>query len=588
MGFSDRSSDSRRDHWLRWLWIPILLPGMVLAWLAWRAVVVERRLLERQLTQSRERLADQVAGTLSGAGREVRMRAQMDLERWVMDVGMGLPQAPPPWFDAVEIRTLESPPRTPSDRADSIRLESTFQAPWEAPLGPDERLSRAEDWLLLALHAADGSLPADLSGRLERLQAGLASDIAQRPHWRGLIADQVAALRRRAVQAQVRREAAGVFDSLARSPLTRIVQVDDRTWQVLAPPDLPRGTIGVGRFSEGALRQHLLRPDLVAALAPRRGEGGLVVAVRDEAGNTLGRSGGTPSRAPDVLVPIPGGFPAWSVAVWSSTVGESEARSRSLFLSALLGLCILILAVATTLASRSIRIQRQLLSMKTDFIGNVSHELKTPLTSIAIYSELLSSGRAGSRAEEFGGTILREARRLQGLIEGLLTFARDEAGAQPARKEPIRLDELVREAVRSFQPVSHRRGILLEVECSPCSLVGDPSLVRPVVDNLVDNAFKYGREGGYVHVQVLRDGDSAVLRIRDDGQGIPEEDLPNVFDRFYRGGGDLTRSVSGTGLGLAIVRRNVEIHGGEVVVRSRVGSGTTFEVRFPATEVSDA
>src|ERR1035437_1259549 len=89
---------------MKWLWIPILVPGLVLAWLAWRAVVVEQRLLERQVTQSRQRLADQVGGTLAGAARESRMRAQVDLERWVLDMGIGVAKSPPIWFDAVEVR----------------------------------------------------------------------------------------------------------------------------------------------------------------------------------------------------------------------------------------------------------------------------------------------------------------------------------------------------------------------------------------------------------------------------------------------------------------------------------------------------
>lgn len=585
------SSDPRpspKDNWLRWLWIPILLPGLVLAWLAWRAVAVERHLLERQVAQSRLRLADQVAGAIAGAGREIRMRAQMDLERWVLDVGMGLPQAPPIWFDAVEIRNQDGFRSTPADPVDSFRLEAMYQAPWEGPLDLDTRLSRVEDWILLALHVPDRDLPQDLPAKLDRIRTELAKDLAMRPHWKGLLADQTEALRRRAIQMQVRREASGVFDSLAMRPSTRLLEVGGRTWVVLAPPDLPRGSVAVGRFSEAALRQHLLRSDLVPSWSVGARGGDLVLALCSREGELFGPGVAPPHRAPDELVRVPGGFPAWSVAVWSSPLGEREARFRSVFLSALLGLCILILVAGTMVASRSIRVQRQLLSMKTDFVGNVSHELKTPLTSIAIYAELLSSGRAGGRAEEFGSTILREARRLQGLIEGLLSFARDEASAHSGRREPVRLDALVEEACASFHAVSQRRAIVVEVETTPCALLGDPTMIRPVVDNLVDNAIKYGREGGFVHVQAVREGAHAILRVRDDGQGIPEEDLPNVFDRFYRGGGDLTRSVSGTGLGLAIVRRNVEFHGGEVSVRSRVGSGTTFEIRFPATEVSDA
>jgi len=573
---------------MKWLWIPILVPGLVLAWLAWRAVVVEQRLLERQVSQSRQRLADQVAGTLAGAGRESRMRAQMDLERWVLDMGIGVTQAPPLWFDAVEIRMGGVPIDPIREASDSSRMEAMYKALWEGPMDPDTKLSRLEDWILLALHAQDRDLPSDLRSRLERIRKEVGKDLATRSHWKAMLADQTAALERRAVQIQVRGEASGVFDSLSGKPFTHLVLLGGRIWIVLAPPDLPRGIVAVGRFSERNLRDHLVRPDLVP-MASSGGRGqDLFMAFMDAHGEYFGVDGPVPARGPDEIVAVPGGFPNWSVAVWSSSSGRTEARFRSVLVSALLGLSVLVLAGATFTASRSIRVQRSLLAMKTDFISNVSHELKTPLTSIAIYSELLSSGRAGNRSQEFGSTILREARRLQGLIDGLLSFARDESGTYQGRREPLELDALVKEACESFRAVAQRRGIDLTVETSPVSVSGDSSLLRPVVENLVDNAFKYGREGGFVHVSVDRESGMALLRVRDDGQGIPQEDLPNIFERFYRGGGDLTRTVAGTGLGLAIVRRNVEFHGGEVSLRSQVGSGTTFEIRIPALEVNHA
>lgn len=240
------------------------------------------------------------------------------------------------------------------------------------------------------------------------------------------------------------------------------------------------------------------------------------------------------------------------------------------------------------MATRSIRAQRDLLAMKTDFVSNVSHELKTPLTSIALYAELLAGGRAGERSGEFGQTILREARRLQGLIEGLLSFARGEAGAAILLKEPLNLGALVREASRSFEALAARRRIDFSVDVANAWVAGDTGLLRPVIENLVDNAFKYGKDGGFVHVSLAAEGPDVVLRVRDNGPGIPQEDQPRVFERFYRGGGELTRTVAGTGLGLAIVRRNVEFHGGEVVLKSDEGRGTTFEIRLPLVEEPNA
>lgn len=588
MAFSDPRSEWS-SNWTKWLWIPILVPGLVLAWLAWRAVVVEQSLLERQVSESRLRLAGIVAGDLTGAARELRLVAQLDLERWAIDAGLGIPRIPPPWFDAVRVRSQDGQPPPLVVREDSTKIEKLWDAFLLDPTAdPDTRLARAEEWILEILHANDAVLPTDMEERIDRLKTEVAKSLETRPHWKNLLADQFESLFRKALQMKVRREAATLFDSLERIPQTRLVPVGPRIWLVLAPPDLPRGMVAVGRFSEVALRTKLLRREILKGSTSADPAGKLILGLEDAAGEIFGMSDAPPSRPPDERVEVPGGFPKWSVVVWSAERSEDAARFRAVLVSALLGLSLLVLVGATAMATRSIRVQRDLLAMKTDFVSNVSHELKTPLTSIALYAELLAGGKAGERSGEFGQTILREARRLQGLIEGLLGFARGEAGASILRMEPLDLAALTKEACRSFEALASRRRIDFVVDAVPVRVAGDAGLLRPVIENLVDNAFKYGRDGGYVHVSLDAEGADAVLRVRDDGPGIPEEDQPRVFERFYRGGGDLTRTVAGTGLGLAIVRRNVEFHGGGVVLKSGEGRGTTFEIRLPLVEEQHA
>lgn len=571
------------------MWVPILVPGLVLGWLAWRAVVVEQRLLQQQVAGSRQRLASVVAGDLSGAARELRMAAQMDLERWALDAGLGMPRLPPVWFDAVRVRSVNPVRHDAESRRDSLKTEGLWDAFLLDPVADaDTRLARLEEWILVALNSPDEILPWDLSERVTRFRTEIATELSTRPHWKRLLDDQSQSLERRAIQLKVRREAAGLFDSLERIPHTRLVDVGSRKWLVLAPPDLPRGMVAVGRFSEATLRAKLLRREILEGATAADPQGRLVLGLQDASGGIFGLSGQVPSRLPDERVAVPGGFPGWSVVVWSTHHSEDAARFRAVLVSALLGLSLLVLVGAAAVATRSIRVQRDLLSMKTDFVSNVSHELKTPLTSIALYAELLAGGRAGERSGEFGQTILREARRLQGLIEGLLTFARGEAGSSILRKEPLDFGALAREACRSFEALASRRRIEFQVQTRPAWVAGDAGLLRPVIENLVDNAFKYGRDGGFVHVSLDAEGDDAVLRVRDDGPGIPQEDQPRVFERFYRGGGELTRTVAGTGLGLAIVRRNVEFHGGEVVLKSEEGRGTTFEIRLPLVEEPNA
>lgn len=588
MAFSDQSPESN-TNWTRWLWIPILVPGLVLAWLAWRAVVVEQRLLERQVAESRVRLAGIVAGDLTGAARELRMVAQMELERWALDAGLGMPRIPPPWFDAVRVRSLQGSEPIVSAPEDSIRVEKLWDAFLLDPAAdPDTRLARAEEWILEILHAHDPVLPSDIDERIRRLRSEIVKPLETRPHWKSLLDDQCESLRRKALQMKVRRDAVALFDSLGKIPQTRLVPMGARIWLVLAPPDLPRGMVAVGRFSEAALRAKLMRREILEGSTSADPTGKLILGLQDGSGEIFGMSEVPPARLPDEKVDVPGGFPNWSVVVWSAERSEDAARFRSVLVSALLGLSLLVLFGATAMATRSIRVQRDLLAMKTDFVSNVSHELKTPLTSISLYAELLAGGKAGERSGEFGQTILREARRLQGLIEGLLGFARGEAGTSILRKEPLDLGALAREACRSFEALANRRGIDFAVDVAAVWVAGDAGLLRPVIENLVDNAFKYGRDGGYVHVSVTAEAPDAVLRVRDDGPGIREEDRSRVFERFYRGGGELTRTVAGTGLGLAIVRRNVEFHGGGVVLKSDEGRGTTIEIRLPLVEEPNA
>jgi len=153
---------------------------------------------------------------------------------------------------------------------------------------------------------------------------------------------------------------------------------------------------------------------------------------------------------------------------------------------------------------------------------------------------------------------------------------------------PTDLDEVIRSALDSIVAKAKRFGIELHYDNGAVSSGGrqcvcDAQKIYQVLLNLLDNAIKYSDSGARVHVQVLNDNDSVTVRVSDTGVGIPEEDLPNLFDRFYRVNKDRSRSTGGSGLGLAISRQIVELHGGHLSVKSEVGVGSTFEVRLPKT-----
>lgn len=589
MGSSGRNRDRASEVWLRWLWVPIVVPGLVLGWLAWRAVANEQALLRRQVTEGRVRLASQVAGILQGAGREFQHQASVDLVSWALEVRdapeLPLPQA----FDAAALFVDGSPQSAPGDAAsasaEAAALQRLFAATMSdlARLEPAAALAAAERFLMEALHARPEALPSGLAGGLDRLEKGIEAHLSVEPHWRPVFEDLLVGTRHRLRSIALTAAQAQTIARLAALGTTGLARENGHSWLVLAPPDLPEGQVVVAAFSEEHLQQRL-GGDL-PGLGSDSTVGALRLGLRSTSTGWFRRDSHLGAADPAVEVEVPGGFPAWSVGVWSgNSEDENAARFRAALLAALLGLSLGILVGAAWLATRSLASQRQLLSMKTDFVSNVTHELKTPLTGIFLYAELLAGGKAEGRSREFGAVVLREARRLEGMIDGILSFARQEAGHAASRRDRVELDGIVRECGESFQGVAKQRGIAIECQLQPVCVPGDPALLRSIVGNLIDNAVKYGRDGGFVRIALSSERQEALLRVSDDGRGIPREQQDRVFDRFFRGGGELTRNVPGTGLGLAIVKRAVQIHGGKIALQSDVGAGTTMEVRLPLSE----
>lgn len=225
------------------------------------------------------------------------------------------------------------------------------------------------------------------------------------------------------------------------------------------------------------------------------------------------------------------------------------------------------------------------LRSREDLVASVSHELRTPLTSILGYLELASGDPDLSPPTRRSLAVAeRNAERLLELVTDVLAASTTSRMGLELRidPEPADLAEPVLAAVESARPRADARGMTLDAAgVEPVLAVVDPHRMQQVVDNLVGNAIKYGREGGRVEIGCTADGDHAWLVVRDDGPGIAEVDLPHVFERFYRSDGVRHSSTHGSGLGLAISRDIVRAHGGEMTVRSRPGEGATFVVRLP-------
>ena len=228
---------------------------------------------------------------------------------------------------------------------------------------------------------------------------------------------------------------------------------------------------------------------------------------------------------------------------------------------------------------------RRLEKMRREFVSNVSHELKTPLTSIQAYADTLLGG--GLEDEDssrmFVERIVEQSERLNILIQDLLRLAKIESEPEAFRIEPCDARSIAATAFHDHQQLAQTRQVELEhiSPATPLSVMADEDGLRTILNNLLSNAIHYTLAGGKVHLSVRRDGQRALFEVRDTGVGIAKEHQSRVFERFYRVDKARTRSVGGTGLGLAIVRHLVEVLQGEITLESELGVGTTFRVWLP-------
>jgi two-component system phosphate regulon sensor histidine kinase PhoR len=231
---------------------------------------------------------------------------------------------------------------------------------------------------------------------------------------------------------------------------------------------------------------------------------------------------------------------------------------------------------------------------RADFIANLTHELRTPLSALCGYAETLLSGVDDeSTRRRFLSIIERQSRRLARLIEDLITLSDLERGFTPLKIEPLDCGRVVSEAVELMRETAARRGVTLKSTCADTLPVvpADHDRIHQVLINLIDNAVKYTPRGGSVSVEVrqsaLREGtraDGVALVVSDTGEGIPAADIPRLTERFYRVDRARSRELGGTGLGLAIVKHIVQLHHGLLKIESRLREGTTVTVWLPGAE----
>jgi len=227
--------------------------------------------------------------------------------------------------------------------------------------------------------------------------------------------------------------------------------------------------------------------------------------------------------------------------------------------------------------------RRRLEEVRRDFVANVSHELKTPMGALGLLAETLLAEEDREVQRRLAERIQAEAFRVSRIIDDLLDLSRIESEESPPR-EPVLVNLVLAEATERVRAAAEQRKVTISLEepDPPVAVLGDRRQLTSAVYNLLENAVKFSYDGGVVRCSGRREGDEIVIEVTDQGVGIPAREVDRIFERFYRVDHGRSRSTGGTGLGLSIVRHVASNHGGQVLVESREGEGSTFTMRLPA------
>jgi signal transduction histidine kinase len=317
-------------------------------------------------------------------------------------------------------------------------------------------------------------------------------------------------------------------------------------------------------------------------------EAGIALRVTDAEGHIFHGSGQTSPQAafrPAAISNLP-----WDLTV-SRMAGDAPSQSwtapRRLLIAGLVVFG-LVLVLGSLLIARALSREFAVARLQSDFVSAVSHEFRTPLTSIRQLTEMLARGRMESeqhkqRAYEL---MLGESDRLRRLVESLLDFGRMQAREYNFRRETLEAAQWSRSVAEEFQEIVRNRGYVIDFSSSSngARIDGDREALGGALWNLLDNAVKYSPEEKHVRVAVSSANGKLELSVRDAGSGIAKEDLKRVFGKFYRGANAKKQGTKGTGIGLAMVKEIVEAHGGTVHVRSKLGQGSEFTMVLPCRE----
>jgi signal transduction histidine kinase len=329
------------------------------------------------------------------------------------------------------------------------------------------------------------------------------------------------------------------------------------------------------------LRREIFERSLAGLEAPT------IVAILDAEGRAVWSREPLAGAQPLLTVPFREALPQWRVALYQPAgISPREAvRRQVMIVMAALGVLLVVIVAGLVATWRLVRRETEMARLKSDFVANVSHDLKTPLSVIRMFGETLEMGRLRDEAArvEYYRVITRESERLSRLIDNVLDFSRIEGGQRTYQKTPTAVEPLIRDTLEPFTYQLGHQGFTVEVEIAPDlpEVPLDFEAVAQALGNLIDNAVKYSADQKALRIEAVVVNGRLGIAVVDRGLGIPREEQGRIFEKFYRVGRSETQGRRGSGMGLALVRHVAEAHGGEVTVESQPGEGSRFTLWIP-------
>ena len=314
-----------------------------------------------------------------------------------------------------------------------------------------------------------------------------------------------------------------------------------------------------------------------------------IIAVVDEQGRPLYSREPLDGAERILVVPFRERLPAWRLAVYQprGASPRQAVRRQAMLISGAFAVLLAAIAVGGVASYRLMRRESEMAQLKSDFVANVSHDLKTPLSVIRMFGETLEMGRVtdDGQRQHYYRVIARESERLSRLVENVLNFARIEGGRRTYEMAPTAVEPLIRDTLDAFAYPLAQQEFKVSVDVAPDvpPVRMDAGAVGQALANLVDNAIKYSADDRRLGVEARVVGGEVALAVVDAGIGIPREEHARIFEKFYRVGRSETQGRRGSGVGLALVRHVAEAHGGRVTVESTPGQGSRFTMWLPAT-----